>query len=418
MTSRTRCALSVVARRGAWLALLFSVSASALAACGGGDEACTTLGCQTAAPAATGTGGAGGSGGGANVFDDFESGGGTGALGEDDACRQVTFSAQSSPVNVHILLDRSTSMLELADPAVPGVSRWDAVTAGLRAFVNSAQAADARVGLQFFGLTNGNDDCAIDKYRTPAVPIAPLEANRAALLAAIDGTLPGSLTPTAPAVAGALDYARQIAELPENAEVPTVMILASDGIPSECGPLGPDGMMITSFREIIDTLERFSQPERDAMDNPLRPPVLTYIIGTEELRNNAEALAEAGGGQAFLVDGQSTSGQTLEQRFLDALLTIVVKPLDCEIEVPQTAPDTGEMIDFDKVRVRFTGASSGVTTEFPRTDGPGGCGVSSAWFYDNPAAPQKILFCRNACESLGAGDLSLELGCSPQLIVQ
>jgi hypothetical protein len=301
----------------------------------------------------------------------------------------------------------------LADPEVPGVSRWDAITAGLRAFVNSAQATDARVGLQLFGLM-GQDDCTWEKYANPAVPIAPLVDNRQALLTAIDAASPRSLTPTAPAVQGALTYALQVAKLPANADIPTVLILASDGLPTECGPLGPDGVTrINSFRETTDMLRSYSEPAV-----PTDPPIRTYIIGTRELENNADALAEAGNGQAFLVGGGTGDGGDLEAKFLDALLSIVVKPLDCEIDVPQTAPDNGEAINFDEVRVRFTGASSNITTEFPRTNGPGGCGVSNAWFYEAANPPTKIFFCPNACDSLGAGNLKLELGCAPQIILE
>lgn len=404
------------------LAFALGLGSTSLVAsgCGGGDEACTGINCPTAAPANAGQGGGAGTGGtGVDIFDNSPTGPGSGgSSGFGEACRQVTFSAQTSPVNVHILLDRSTSMNEPADSSMPdGPTRWEAVTGALRAFVMSPQANQARVGLQFFGLM-AQDDCAVEKYVTPAVPVEPLPANQQALITAIDNARPISLTPTAPAVAGALQYARQVAELPENAGIPTLMVLASDGIPSECGPTDENGMMIVSFREIISTLQTYSQPPRDAMGNPMRPPVLTYIVGTQELENNAEALAEAGGGQAFLVDGAATGGGDLEQRFLDALLSIVVKPLDCEIDVPQTVPDTGEVIDFDKVRVSFTGAASRIPTEFPRTYGPAGCGVNQAWFYDDPAAPTKIFFCRNACESLGAGDLQLELGCSPRMILQ
>ena len=390
-----------------------------VAACGGESESCTTVGCESTDTTALPTQPAGGSGGtstsGGSFLDPNEAAGGGNALGEGEVCREVVLEAQSNPVNVLILLDRSTSMLEAADSAVPGVSRWDAVTAALRAFVNSPQAEGANIGLQFFGLQNGADDCGVDKYATPAVPVASLASNRAALTAAIDGTLPGSLTPTAPAVAGALSYALSVAQA--NADVPTVMVLASDGIPSECGPLGPDGLPIVSFREIIDTLESYSTPETDAAGEPLRPPVRTFIIGTEELSNNASALAEAGGGQAFLVGG-GTPGADLEARFLDALLSIVVRPLDCELDVPQTAPDTGESIDFEKVRLRYTGAASGTVTEFPRTDGLGGCSSNEAWFYDSPTAPQKIFLCRRACERLGAGELKLELGCAPQQVLR
>lgn len=395
------------------------------AACGG-KEACTTVGCESEEPGAgsTAQGGSGtqtGAGGSSSGFVDPSENqpgaAGTSTLGEGEACREVVFAAQTNPVNVLVLLDRSTSMLEPADMAVPGVSRWDAVTGALRAFVNSPQAENANVGLQFFGLSNGADDCAVDKYATPAVPVAPLVANRAALLDAIDTTLPGSLTPTAPAVAGALQYALSVAQQPANAEVPTVMVLASDGIPSECGPLGPDGQPIVSFREIIDTLQSFSTPT-----DPAQPTVRTFIVGTRELQNNAQSLAQAGGGQAFLVGGGVTGAAAgandLEARFLDALLSIVVRPLDCEIDVPQTAPDTGENIDFDAVRVRFTGASSGTVTEFPRANGPQSCGLDRAWFYEDASPPQKIFLCRAACDSLGAGELKLELGCAPELIVR
>jgi hypothetical protein len=394
-------------------------------ACGGEGETCTTIGCESTAPGSAAGGGASGTGGTSNTGtgflnpdDDLPGAGGTGALEEGEACREVVFQAQTDPVNVHILLDRSTSMLDPADAANPAAgNRWDAVTAALRAFVNSPQAENARVGLQFFGVTNGADDCSADKYAVPAVPVAPLVTNRAALLNAIDTTRPGSLTPTLPAVSGALRYAQQVASEPANAGIPTVMVLASDGLPSECGPTGPDGLPIVSFREIIDTLESYSVPPTDSAGMPTQPPVRTFLVGTNELRNNAESLAEAGNGQAFLVGG-GTAGTDLEARFLDALLSIIVRPLDCEIDVPQTAPDTGEAIDFEEVRLRFTGASSGAVTEFPRTTGPQTCGVSQAWFYENASPPTKIFLCRNACQSLGAGELKLELGCSPQMIVR
>jgi hypothetical protein len=371
--------------------------------------------------AAGGQGGAaaGGSSSFVDIGEPAPGAGASGSLQEGEACREVNLSAQASAVNVLILLDQSTSMNEPVDRDVPGSpSRWDAVTAALRAFVASPAAAQARVGLQLFGL-QAADDCSADKYAIPAVEIAPLAANQAALLAAIDQASPRSLTPTRPAVEGALAYARQVAERPENAGIPTLVVLASDGIPSECGPLGPDGQMVVSFREIIDTMEAYSAPGLDAAGNPVRPPILTYIVGTYELRNNAQALATAGGGQAFLVGGGlGLASSDLEAQFLDALLTIVVKPLDCEIDVPQTAPDTGEAVDFEKVRVRFTGASSGVTTEFPRTTGASTCGIDQAWFYEAASPPQKIFFCRNACDSLGAGDLKLELGCAPATILR
>jgi hypothetical protein len=412
-----RVRLLTTLRFGVLVSVPAAASLLAVSGCGG-ESACTTIGCQSDTQTTGGQGGGSASGGSGQFIAGDNPGAGGRGLGEGEVCQEVNLSAQASPVNVLILLDRSTSMLERVDRTQPdSPTRWDAVTAALRAFVTSPAASQARVGLQFFGLMLP-DDCSVEKYMTPAVPIAPLATNQAALLEAINNARPDSLTPTAPAVAGSLAYARQVAELPENVDVPTVMVLASDGIPSECGPEGPNGEMIVSFREIIDTLEEYSTPELDAQGDPVRPSVRTYIVGTEELKNNADALAEAGAAEAFLVGGGvGLASSDLEAQFLDALLSIVVKPLDCELDVPQTAPDSGEAIDFDKVRVRFTGVS-GTTTEFPRTSGANTCGVDQAWFYEAASPPQKIFFCRRACEALGAGDLKLELGCAPQIILR
>jgi hypothetical protein len=395
------------------------------AGCGADKGACTSIGCasQETSNAQGAQGGSGGSGSdsalpGGDLLGG-ESSAGAGPLQDNLVCQGVSVSAPTSPVNVLILLDRSTSMLDPVDRNVPGSpSRWQAVTSAIRSFVNSAQAADARVGLQFFGLTAPPDDCGVDKYANPAVAVAPLGSNRQALLDAIDTTLPGSFTPTAPALEGVLRYSLGVAKRPENAGIPTVVIMASDGIPTECGPVGDDGVMIISFAQIIDILKSYSQPPTDAAGMPTQPPIRTYIVGTQALSSNANALAQAGDGQAFLVGDQAGAPIDLEAKFLDALLRIVVKPLSCELELPQSAPGTGQAIDFDKVRVRFTAANSRTVTEYPRTDGLVTCGSNSAWYYDDPRAPKKIVFCHNACQALGAGDLKVELGCAPQRILR
>ncbi len=392
--------------------------------CGSGESTCTSIACASPTPAggssaggsSAGPGaGAGNSSPGDSTFGNADVSQDT-TLGEGEACRQVDLKSQASPVNVHILLDRSISM---RDPVVAGdtssPSRWDAVTAALRAFVSSPQVSQTSVGLQFFGLINGEDDCGVDKYRTPAVAIAPIEQNRAELIGAIDAQQPGSLTPTPPALEGALQYAAEVARSAAGQGRPTVLILASDGQPSECGPVGPDGERTISFAQLEETLASFAEPPLGEDGEPSAPPILTYVIGTEELRFNAAALASAGGGQAFLV-GSSTSG-SFEDEFLDALLRIVVKPLDCRLDIPQEAPDTGERIDFDRVRVRYSAATGSQPVEFPRTENIATCGRERAWYYDDPEAPRSIIFCGQACASLGAGDLSVELGCAPERIV-
>jgi len=399
------------------------VGALAVAGCGG-DPECTTIGCasQETSNAQGAQGGSGGSDNatvpGGDLLAGEPTGGGSRGLEDSQVCQGVSVSAPTSPINVLILLDRSISMLESTDPTVPGApSRWDAIRAALGSFVNSAQAADARVGLQFLGLML-NDDCAVEKYAVPAVAVAPLAANRSALLDIMSTTRPGSLTPTAPAVEGSLRYALALAQRPENAEIPTVLVLASDGLPTECGRVGTDGANVASLSQVTDIMRSYSKPPLDAAGKPTQPPIRTYVVAPEGESLNARQLAQAGDAQAFILGTRTGAGVDLEAEFLDALLRIVVKPLSCEIEVPQTAPGTGQGIDFEKVRVRFTGANSQTVTEYPRTDGVVSCGANAAWYYDDPLAPKKIVFCQNACQALGAGDLKVELGCAPQRILR
>jgi hypothetical protein len=380
----------------------------------GGDDPCTAIACadevRTEIPQAMPSGSPGSPGGASLFGDDLDP-----APLLEEACRQVAFGIEASPVNVHILLDRSVSMNEPVRTDAPaGPTRWDAMTSAVRSFIESPQANGAKVGLQYFGVTNGADDCSVEKYMTPAVQAGFLADVRNEMLASLDATRPGSLTPTGPALEGALAHARQSADLPENEGRATVVVLASDGLPSECFPIDSQGRSVQSYSGIIQTLERYASPPEDEMGRPLETPIRTYIVGTEELEINAESLAEAGRAQAYLV-GSGASGGDIEGDFLDALLSIVLRPLTCEIGVPQEAPDTGEIIDFDRVRVSFTGASRGATREIPRATGPGGCSVGDAWYYDSPSQPTSIVFCPRTCSSLGAGDLRIELGCAQQI---
>lgn len=401
---------------------LVALVVSGLGACSSSEEACDSIECAQNQPpaAAGGTNGSGGSGSTSPglVGSGAVAGSAATGLGEEGACREVSARAEGTPVNIHIMLDRSESMREpvvAGDPSSP--NRWDAITGALRDFLNSEQANGAQVSLQFFGLTNGNDDCAVDKYSVAAVPMAQLTSNRAALIAKIDETQPGSLTPTTPALEGALTYALGVARLPENAERATVVVLASDGVPSECtGVTDSNGNSIFSVTPVANMLRSYATPPTGPDGLPTQPAIRTYIIGTEDLRANATTLAQAGGGQAFLLGG---SGSDVQAQFLNAMLSIVSRPLTCELEVPQTAPDTGESIDFERVRVSFT-SPTGLTREIPRAAGVGSCTAApnGAWFYDDADAPQKVFFCPQSCSTIGAGTLKVELGCAPTMIVR
>jgi hypothetical protein len=335
------------------------------------------------------------------------SSGGTPGLVDTEVCQGQSLEAQAAPVNALILFDRSASMLDPADSSNPASpTRWDAMTAAVREFVANERVAGAQLGLQFFGLSNAQDDCSVEKYRTPSVPMGPLEQVREPILAALARTQPGSLTPTQPALEGALAYARTVAALPENAERATVVVLVSDGQPSEC-PFGPNGQPLVSIGDIEDVIESYASPPAGQV------AVRTYVVGTEELSANVERFARAGDAEAFLLGGSDVQGALLQ-----SMLNIVTKPLTCEVPVPAESTNRGETIDLERIRVRFTAAVGGAVREFPRARGAGDCFLGDGWYYDDPSQPTKIVFCTETCGKLGAGRLQVEFGCQPETIVR
>jgi len=94
-----------------------------------------------------GKGGSKSSGGGAlNVGDTTSGGDDTGFGG---ACAGEVTKGELIPLDVHIMLDTSLSMLEATGP---GMNKWEAVKEALTAFLNDDGSAGIGVGIQYFPL--------------------------------------------------------------------------------------------------------------------------------------------------------------------------------------------------------------------------------------------------------------------------
>ncbi len=76
-----------------------------------------------------------------------EAGGSGGGL--TDACAGVVSTARPIPLDMYIMLDTSSSML---DVTTANVSKWDAVKSALEAFIKDQASAGLGVGLQYFPL--------------------------------------------------------------------------------------------------------------------------------------------------------------------------------------------------------------------------------------------------------------------------
>jgi hypothetical protein len=118
-----------------------------------------------------------------------------------------------------------------------------------------------------------------------------------------------------------------------------------------------------------------------------------------------------GGVRAQICDGSAAWGP-----FFDEVAQAVVETsqLTCELSIP--TPAGGGTIDHGLVNVILEG--DGVSTTLPKVSDAAACGAESAWYYDDPQSPTKVLLCPSACEAAQAlvgpgksGKIDVLFGC-------
>lgn len=317
-------------------------------------------------------------------------GGAGGDSGE--SCRGVSTEAAAVPVDLFLMMDRSQSMGFEVEGS--NQTRWEALRDAVQAFAENPDAGHIRAGIGFFSLSGGADDgqdCNADDYAEPVVPITELADGGADLVAAIEEITPSGLTPTVPALEGAISYARSWAQ--DNPERATMVVLVSDGFPTQCGH-GPDAIAAAAK-------EGFESDEE----------IRTFVIGVGDVaRFNLDNYARSGGtGKAYLTEADNVSDS-----FVEALNNISDSKLACQYAIPE--PPSGMKIDTEKVQVIYTPAS-GDPEEVPSVTSLAQCAQSEngGWYYDNPDMPTKITVCPCTCARFGAGQVDVRLGCRPRL---
>lgn len=125
-------------------------------------------------------------------------------------------------------------------------------------------------------------------------------------------------------------------------------------------------------------------------------------------------------GNVYMTLGQLTGGIISDlclqdfQPVFDQLATEVISGAEiaCEWDVPE-APE-GEDFDPTKVNVEFDDGMGG-GFEIGYVESPAACvEVVDGWFYDNPAAPTRIIACPQTCQKIQGVDtaqINISLGC-------
>jgi len=210
--------------------------------------------------------------------------------------------------------------------------------------------------------------------------------------------MPDGLTPSAPALQGAIDEATSYtAANPDHA---VAVVLATDGFPTECTPRDIPSIAAIAASGVSAT-----------------PSIKTFVIGVFNASEQAQAttnlnqIAAAGGsGSAFVI---STAGN-VTAAFLMALNQIRGSALPCDYKLP--VPMSG-LPDYGLVNVEFT--SAGITKVVPGVNSASACDpMLGGWYYDvdpNVGTPQKVILCPKSCDTVRAdvaGQIDIVQGCA------
>jgi hypothetical protein len=241
--------------------------------------------------------------------------------------------------------------------------------------------------------------CTTADYATPAVEIAQLPGASSNLINSLNARTPSGSTPTAPALSGGIQHAQAWAQ--QNAGHRVVVLLATDGLPTECDP---------------QDIPQIAQIAAAGLNGT--PSISTFVVGVfapdeaSQAQANLDTIAASGGTmRAFVID----ASQNVTAQFLDALNAIRGSSVACEFHVPM--PLDGGELDYGKVNMVYT-TSSGQKSTLYYVGNQAGCDPQDGgWYYDadpsSGAVPTKMIVCDTNCGvfKTTGGELDVKMGC-------
>ena len=267
------------------------------------------------------------------------------------------------------------------------------------------------------------DSCASADYRTPAIGFDSLPGIANAVTQSLGSRIPQGGTPTAAALEGALQGARDFAA--QHPDHKVVAVIATDGMPNEVAD--SSGASCTSASDAVPDVVSVA-----ASGLAGSPSIETFGIGVftpDDIASGTDALnqiaAAGGSGQPYIVATASTSsaggGSSIESQFAAALNAIRGSTLPCQFQLPTLVNTSSQFPDYSEVNVELSeGPDAGAAT-IPYVAPPQACGAGSpasyGWSYDvdpSQGSPNAIVLCPAACAMLQAAEASrvdIVLGC-------
>ncbi len=332
----------------------------------------------------TGTGGSGSTSSNTSTTSSGFGGASSTTTGQGGGCAATTAQAELIPLDIIIVLDESGSM---------SGTKWTTVTGALKDFVTDPLSTGISVGLLYFPNFQ-TDDCVVTDYTSLDVDIGELPSNSTLLVNSINSHAPHGSTPTYGALKGALIKATAYQDLNPTHKV--IVVLASDGDPGGCySSANPDWDDIPTIAAQAAGAYSYNG-------------VQTYTIAMDGATvASLDEIAAAGGTvEAYDVTASVTA-------FSEKMAEIRSNALGCNIAIPP--PPDGQSFEPTLVNVKYTPMGSGTPTDIPKADNLADCGNGSGWYYDNDAAPTKIILCPATCDTVQAdaeAKVDVAFGCT------
>jgi len=315
---------------------------------------------------------------------------------DESGCAGEVYKGETIPLDIYVMFDQSGSMLNQEQG---GVTRMDAVRAAVGEFLTDDASRGLGVGIGYFGQQPiGSTTCNPDDYQAPGVPMAELPGNAQPIIDSLATREPTGETPSGAAIRGACTYAKQWKVEHPGREV--VLLLVTDGEPKApvtCGDTGGGPCCPTLDDAVVAATECGTGS----------PGLRTFVLGVGPFLENLGQIAQAGGTEnAYLV-----SGGDVAQQVVAALNDIrIAAQIPCELGIPP-APGS-QSIDYAKVNILRT-SSSCETEIVSYRETPASCDAAGGWYYDDPAAPTKVVLCEKTCGDVGlpGEQLAFSIGC-------
>ena len=323
--------------------------------------------------------GAGDTGGG---FNPTNSGGN--GQGGDENCLTTESEAETLPLHMLVVLDRSKSM---ADSKL-----WVPTVGAITQFVQDPASTGVGVAMTFFPVDMVQDTCSVGYYNPPHLAFGQLPAHAQLVVDAMTAQTPaGGDTPVYGALFGSYQFANQYQDMHKDDVV--AVVFASDGVPNSCPTNPVDQNDVAEIAKLADAALAYNG-------------VRTFAIAIKGANvADLDQIAAAGGTVAAM---DVTKDINLFKTKLDE---IRAKALGCEYGIPEPM---GQEFDPKKVNVNYTPGGSNEAQKLPQAANEADCAGNDGWYYDDPVNPTTILLCPKTCEAVskdGAAKISFVFGC-------